>query len=100
MKLLAIGRPRPGLDAPREIAAHAAAEMQALWELYRGGAVREMYSPGGPGSVLVLEAASRQDAEAALQALPLVKAGVIEFEVLELHPFAALAMLFADGKGS
>ncbi len=100
MKLLAIGRPRGGVDAPREIARHAAAEMRELWELYRDGTVREMYSPGGPGAVLVLEAAAREDAGQALAGLPLARAGVIEFELIELHPFAALGMLFADKEGS
>ena len=32
---------------------HAAAEMRELWDLYRDGAVREMYSPGGPGAVVL-----------------------------------------------
>lgn len=94
MKLLAIGRPRSE-DASSEIAQHAWEEMRSLWELYRGGTVREMYSPGGPGSVLVLEAVSKQDASVTLAGLPLVQAGVIEFEVIELHPFAALGLLFA-----
>lgn len=58
MKLLAIGRPR-GEGAPGEIARHAREEMRALWALYLNGVEREMYSPGGLGSVLVLEAAGK-----------------------------------------
>ncbi len=96
MKLLAIGRPRHEADAAAQIGRHAAAEMRELWELYRDGAVREMYSPGGPGAVLVLEAGDRAGAEAVLGRLPLVQAGVVEFEVIELHPFAALAILFRE----
>jgi hypothetical protein len=49
VKLLAIGRPREGADLRGAIARQAAAEMRALWALYRDGVVREMYSPGGPG---------------------------------------------------
>ena len=94
MKLLAIGRPREGVDAPREIARHADEEMRRLWALYRDGVVREMYSPGGPGVVLILETPARQDAAAALDGLPLVAGKVIEFELIELHPFSALGMLF------
>jgi hypothetical protein len=62
VKLLAIGRPRSGIDVRSAIAAHAAAELSALWEMYRDGFVRETYSPGGPGVVLVLEADSTQAA--------------------------------------
>lgn len=95
MKLLAVGRPQEGADGG-EIARYAREEMSALWQLYRDERVREMYSPGRPGAVLVLEAASPQDAEAALADLPLAAAGLIIFEVIELHPFTALEVLFAD----
>lgn len=101
MKVLAIGRPREGAAAPGGIARHARDEMRKLWELYAGGTVREMYLPGsGPGSVLVLEAASKQEAAEILAGLPLVAAGLIQFEVIELHPFGALGMLFAGREGT
>jgi hypothetical protein len=95
MKLLALGRARDGADTREQIARHAKEEMQRLWELYRAGTVREMYSPTGPGAVLVLETAARINAVEVLEGLPLVKAGVVEFEVIELHPFAAFQILFA-----
>jgi hypothetical protein len=93
MKLLAIGRPREGADA-RQIAGYVREEMRALWQLYRDGAVREMYSPGRPGAVLVLEVAARHEAEAALAGLPLAAGGLIGFELIELHPFSAFEVLF------
>jgi hypothetical protein len=95
MKLLAIGRPDDGVG-PREIACHAREEVAALWDLYRAGVVREMYSPGGPGAVLVLETPGRAEAEAALATLPLTASGLIIFEVIELKPFTAFEVLFAD----
>ena len=95
MRLLAIGRPRDGAG-PADIARHAREEMRALWQLYRDGVVREMHSPGRPGAVLVLETAARKQAEAALGDLPLAAAGLIGFELIELHPFSALEVLFAD----
>jgi hypothetical protein len=94
MKLAAIGRPRGGADA-HEMGRYAHQEMAALWQLYRDGVVREMYSPGRPGAVLVLEAAGSHEAEAAVAGLPLAAAGLIVFEVIELHPFSALQVLFA-----
>ena len=95
MKLLAIGRPREGASV-HEIGRYAREEMAALWQLYRDGVVREMYSPGRPGAVLVLEATGRHDAEAAVAGLPLAAAGLIVFEVIELCPFGAFEVLFAD----
>jgi hypothetical protein len=94
MKLLAIGRPRDGADG-HEIGRYAREEMAALWQLYRDGVVREMYSPGRPGAVLVLEAAGPPEAQAAVAGLPLATAGLIVFEFIELHPFSAFEVLFA-----
>jgi hypothetical protein len=95
MRLLAIGRPRDGAGTD-DIARHAREEMRALWQLYRDGVVREMYSPGRPGAVLVLETVARKEAEAALAGLPLAAGGLIGFELIELHPFSAFEVLFAD----
>jgi hypothetical protein len=95
VKLLAIGRPRGEADVA-QIGRYAATEMRALWQLYRGGIVREMCSPGGPGAVLVLEASTKTEAESAVAGLPLAAAGLVDFEVIELHPFGALEVLFAS----
>lgn len=57
MKMLAVGCLRDDAGAD-EIARYAREEMRALWQLSRGEVVREMYSPGRPGAVLVLEAPS------------------------------------------
>jgi len=99
MKLLAIGRPGAGADL-REIGAYAEADMRALWGLHTTGTVREMYTRGRAGAVLMLEAPSAADAAAAVNGLPLATAGLIEFEVIEPHPFAALTMAFAAREGT
>ena len=96
MKLLAYGRPRPDVDASTAIAPHARAELQARWRMYADGFVREMYSPGGPGAILIVEAATTQDAAATVAGPPLAANDIIEFELTELRPFSALAMLFVD----
>ena len=96
MKVLAIMRPaRPG-DLRGEVMAAAADELSALWELYAQGVVREMYSPGGLGAVLILEVGSLQDAHDSLSELPLLQRGLMALELLELTPFRALGMLFAN----
>ncbi len=96
MKLLAIGRPLPGVDTRTAIARHAADELRTLWESYGNGFVREMHSPGGPGAVLILEAVSLEAAQETLAELPLVGNDIIAFELIELHPFTAFERLFRD----
>lgn len=93
--MLAIGRPLGEGDPRPAIMRHARAEMTALWALYERGVVREMYSPGGPGVVLVLEVESEDAARAALAELPLLAEGIIDFELIEMLPMTALSMLFA-----
>jgi hypothetical protein len=95
MKLLAIMRPRNGVDVRTGVARHAEAELRVLWGLYREGLVREMYSPGGPGALLVIEASSVEEAHRALSLLPLVANEIMVLELIELRPFSALQMLFS-----
>jgi hypothetical protein len=45
-------------------------------------------------AVLVLECAGVEEARAALQALPLVEAGLIEFELMPLKAYDGFARLF------
>jgi len=99
MKILAILRPREGTDARSAVIKHAREELHALWDLYRGGCVREMYSPGAPGAILVLEADSLEQAAGQLADLPLLANDVMTVELIELHPFSAMQMLFADQEG-
>jgi hypothetical protein len=93
-------RPRDRVDVRAEVARHADAELRALWQLYRDGVVREMYSPAGPGAILVLEAVSAREAERLVAQLPLIEAGVMALEVTELRPFAAIEMLFSTAPPS
>lgn len=95
MKVLAILRPPNGADVRAAIAAHAVQELGALWRLYRADAVREMYSPGRAGAILILEADSLDAARSTLGQLPLLTHDVMTLELIELHPFAALQTLFS-----
>ncbi len=95
MKLLALVRPPEGVDVRDAVTSRAREELRALWEFYRDGLVREMYLPGGPGAVLVVEAESKLDAADRLRQLPLLAECVMELELIELEPFHVLEMLFA-----
>jgi hypothetical protein len=100
MKILAILRPRDAADAPSAVMKHAREELNALWVLYRSGFVREMYSPGAPGAILVLEADSHEDAAKQLADLPLLANHIMTLELIDLHPFSAMQMLFGDQQGA
>jgi hypothetical protein len=50
----------------------------------------EAYSLGGPGAVLIFDDA-QAPIDGAPAALPLVQAGLIDTEIINLHPFAGLA---------
>jgi hypothetical protein len=86
MKVLVLCRTRPGVDRD-QIAPHTAAEMGALRSLKAAGTLLEAYSPGGPGAVLIFDG-ERPVVEAAVASLPLIDAGLIDAELIELHPFA------------
>jgi hypothetical protein len=65
---------------------HLGDEAAALSSLRRSGVLVEAYSPGGPGAVLVLEAANADGARGVADGLPLRRAGLIDIEAFELHP--------------
>jgi hypothetical protein len=84
MKVLVICRPQPGVT-PGQIAAHVPAERAALQQLKADGGLREAYSPGGPGAILIFDD-DRAAVDSAVASLPLVREGLIEAEIIELHP--------------
>ncbi len=95
MKLLALEREIA--DATEaQFQPHLRAEAARVWELYQAGVLREVYFRADrPAAVLVLECADAAEARRALASLPLVAAGLIEFELIPLRPYPGLARLFA-----
>jgi hypothetical protein len=47
----------------------------------------EVFSPGRPGAVLILDSPNADAARGITETLPLSRAGLIETELIELHPF-------------
>jgi muconolactone delta-isomerase len=95
MKILAIEKEMPGFTAG-DFKPHAKTEAAKVWELYQAGIFRELYfRQDRPEAVLVLECASVAEANEVLSTLPLVKAGLITFEVIPLGPYPGFARLFA-----
>jgi hypothetical protein len=70
-------------------------EVTDLWRHDTSGAFREMYPPGGPGAIRLLDADSLGAAADTPSGLRLVAEGIIAFERIEPHALAACELLFA-----
>ena len=74
------------------------AEALRAWELYQAGVFREMYftEDSNHNAVIIMECRDAGEALETLETLPLVKEGLIKFEVFALEPYSGFARLFAD----
>lgn len=96
MKILAIDSLQPGVTVEK-LQPLLKEEAATAWKHYLGGSVREWYfRQDRPGAVLVMECESVGAAQKVIDELPLVKAGLIRFELIPLGPFMPLAMLFSE----
>src|SRR6266571_8965030 len=95
MKILVLPKPREGVSR-EELLSHAAAEIQAVWELYTQGICREFYTRvNEPGRVvLMFESASMEAAKEALDTLPFAQLHLVDFDLIPLTPFTGLSRLF------
>jgi hypothetical protein len=97
MQFLALSRRLEG-TTPEKLGAHAADEAREAWRLHTEGVLRSVHlCPDRPGSVIVLECSSLEEAQVALQRLPMVRAGLIAFEVSRMLPYTGWAALFREG---
>jgi hypothetical protein len=95
MKILALEKDRPGVTST-DFSPHLQAEARAVWEMIQSGIIREIhFRDDRSQAVIILEAESTGHARATLARLPLVSAGLIDFEVIGLRPYPGLARLFA-----
>ena len=94
MKILVLPKPIEGVSREKMLP-HAPAEIQAVWELYKQGIVREFYTRANEAGrvVLILESASEEAARDALTSLPFVQLHLIDFDVIPLAPFFGLEHL-------
>ncbi len=97
MKVLALGHDVVAQDDPR-FAELRPVEARRVWELYQADILREVYFRADrPNGVLVFEVPDVAAARAAVDSLPLVAAGLIDFELVPLRPYPGFARLFRDG---
>jgi muconolactone delta-isomerase len=95
MRILAIERPVPGASPAQFTAQLSAAEARRVWELYQQGAIREtLFRSDEPSAVLMLECTDVAGARTVLATLPLVAAGLIEFELIPLRAYPGFERLF------
>ena len=94
MKILAMEVEVEGVK-PRQYEPYLKVEAQHIWVLYQKGMIRELYFRAERSeAVLMLECTNLNEAKQILAALPLVKAGLITFEVIPLVPYPGFARLF------
>ena len=95
LKILAIEQELPGKTSA-DFAPHLQDEARQVWMLYQQGVIREFYFHRDDHvAVLMLECEDVEEAGRILDALPLVRAGVIRFQVIPLVPYDGFSRLFA-----
>jgi hypothetical protein len=95
MKILAIEKQVPGISVD-QFQPYLGAEAERVWDLYQVGNLREFYFRQDQATaVLVLEYASVEEAQKVLDTLPLVREGLITFDVIPLRAYPGFARLFA-----
>lgn len=94
MRIIAIEIEKPGFNK-RDFVPHLRDEAKEGWKLYKEGFIREMYMrEDKPEAVLILEAKDVKEAKEKLSELPLVKSGLITFELIPLKPYHGFERLF------
>lgn len=94
MKILALEKEVPGIAA-EQFQQHLKAEALRAWELHQAGIIRELYFRADQHTaVLILECANVEEARLGLNSLPLVKEGLITFDLIPLTAYSGFARLF------
>ncbi|NMB61835.1 MAG: hypothetical protein GYA18_05790 [Chloroflexi bacterium] len=96
MKIIALEVEKEGL-AKTDFGAYLKQEAAAVWNLQQRNILREIYfNQNTHTAVLVLETNSTRQALEILNELPLVQAGLIDFELIPLVPYDGFSRLFKN----
>jgi hypothetical protein len=94
MKILALEK-EAAQTQPSDFQPYLSDEAAKVYEFYQAGVIRESYFHQiDHTAVLMLECVDIAEARRVLGSLPLVKAGLITFDVLPLVPYPGFARLF------
>lgn len=95
MKILALEKEVPGVTDDQFTNDILQQEARKVWELYQSGVLRELYfSADKDEAVLVLECDSAEDARRQLSKLPLMRAGLIDLQIIPLVAYPGFERLF------
>ncbi len=95
MKILAIEKPCGDTRADA-FQPHLKSEALKVWEFSQAGIIREAYFRQDHASaVLILECRNVAEAHEILACLPLVREGLIAFDLIPLRAYSGFARLFA-----
>ena len=95
MKILALEKEVPGITENRFTPEILRTEAALAWELHQAGMIRELYfRHDRQEAVLILECKDAEEAQSGLATLPLVKEGLITFDIIPLTAYPRFAMLF------
>ena len=92
MQFLTISRRRTEAFSEAEFAARRDEEVAQARALYAEGFLRHLWTRGDvAGACLLFEADSESQVREKLNTLPLYRAGMVEFSVIPLKPYAGFA---------
>ncbi|OFX83987.1 MAG: hypothetical protein A2W99_03460 [Bacteroidetes bacterium GWF2_33_16] len=93
MKILAIEKE---LDSTNSMIQNEIFQEEAkhVYELYQKEIIREIYFTDTKNAILILECKDKYEAKSILNEFPLVKTGMIDFNMLELHSYTGYSRLF------
>lgn len=98
MKIMALERELPGATA-EQFQPLLGEEARHVWELQQKGVLREIsFHAEKHTAVLVLECTDAGEAHRLLAMFPLVRAGLIDFDLIPLAPYDGFARLFVESK--
>jgi len=92
MKILAIEKDLKAVDWEKE-SQTLNEEALLVFELYQEEIIREIYFSDSKNAILILECEDKSEANSILNDFPLVKKGLIEFEILELQAYTGFSRL-------
>ena len=94
MKFLLLEKETPGIDT-ENFQEYLEDEAAHVWLLVQQGIIREThFAADTHTAVLMLECANREEVEKTIAGFPLVKAGLITFDVIALKPYNGFERLF------
>jgi hypothetical protein len=92
MKVFAIASAKPTLT-PDQLQKHMPNEVPATLKHYLSGKIEQFWFRAGVGPIFLMNVESIEQAQAELDTLPLVVAGLMTYELMPVTPLSPLGLL-------